>query len=76
MEVKVYTQKEVAENLDYCARRAGMSAATSKQCWFLAGLMIKHNEGHQAAWMMADTSVSGILSKSAASKAIDFYLSF
>jgi hypothetical protein len=39
-------QKEVARDLDRMAERCigrGGRAATSKQCWFLAGLLIKHH---------------------------------
>ena len=38
------SQKEIAGNLDSAAMRAGENAASRKQVWFLAGLMLRLGE--------------------------------
>ena len=68
------TQKDLAGHLDRAAVRADIidrHPATSKQCWFLAHLIIKNNDEY--AYSDALKS-SFVLTKSIASKMIDAYL--
>ena len=48
------TQKSIARILDRCAGRAGDRAATAKQCWYLAGLMLA--AGEDGNDLLLDTS--------------------
>lgn len=64
------TQKSIARVLDRSAERAGSRAATSKQCWFLAGLMLK--AGEDGSDYLLNTSLA--LTGREASSQIDFYL--
>lgn len=66
-------RKEIVASLDLAARRAadaGISPATGKQCWFLAGLMGDAGDDRRALWGDSD----GMLSKKDASRFIDEYL--
>lgn len=52
-------QKEVAQILDRCAARAhsvGATPASGKQCWFLAGLLVKANAEADVNEMIVNTS--------------------
>jgi hypothetical protein len=67
------SQKTLAAFLDTAAGRAesvDREPATSKQCWFLAGLMLK--AGETGAEYVLNTSL--ILTKRNASSMIDQYL--
>lgn len=67
------SQKTLAAFLDRCAARAesiDREPATSKQCWFLAGLILK--AGEDGSEIIADTSY--VLTKREASALIDQYL--
>jgi hypothetical protein len=65
------TQKEIAQVLDSAAARSGFGA-TSKQCWFLAGLIAR---APSADADYSDWLLNGLpLTKSEASRLIDFYL--
>ena len=65
------TQKEIAQVLDTAAGRSSYGA-TSKQCWFLAGL-IAHSSSADVDY--SDWLLNGLpLSKAEASSLIEFYL--
>lgn len=67
-------QKIVAQFLDTAASRADIvdrEPATSKQCWFLAGLMVKEDDEREYAEIMKS---SFVLTKRMASSMIDDYL--
>lgn len=67
------TQKNLARTLDRCADRAesiDRDPATAKQCWFLAGLILK--AGEDGDEFLLDTSF--VLTKRRASQMIDAYL--
>jgi hypothetical protein len=64
------TQKSIARILDRCAARAGDRAATGKQCWYLASLMLA--AGEDGNDLLLDTSYA--LSGREASALIDTYL--
>lgn len=67
------TQKIIAQTLDRCAARAhsvDAEPATSKQCWFLAGLILK--AGEDGTDYSLNTSL--VLTKTEASQLIDAYL--
>jgi hypothetical protein len=66
-------QKSLAAHIDRCAARADMidrEPATSKQCWFLAGLILK--AGEDGSEYIVNTSL--VLTKGKASQMIDAYL--
>jgi len=71
------TQKQIVIALDRAAGNAayaGATPATSKQTWFLAGLIAKI--GKDAAWVGCEiTNHNAILTKTSASKYIDSMLS-
>lgn len=70
------TQKDIAQALDHAAKRAetvGAAPATSKQCWFLAKLILETGKDAQdigCGW----SNTSAILTKRDASRYIDDYL--
>lgn len=64
------TQKSIARILDTAASRAGRAAASSRQCWFLAALMLQ--AGEDGSDYLLDTSRA--LTIREASSMIDFYL--
>ncbi|WP_319413957.1 hypothetical protein [uncultured Cohaesibacter sp.] len=67
-------QKSLANTLDRCAARADMvdaSPATGKQCWYLAGLILK--AGEDGSEYVLNTSF--VLTKREASHLIDIYKS-
>jgi len=67
------SQKSLAGWLDRCAARAesvDQAPATGKQCWFLAGLILK--AGEDGGKFIANTSY--VLTKRRASGLIDDYL--
>jgi len=52
-------QKQVAQILDRCAARAhsvNATPASGKQCWFLAGLLVKANAEADVNDMIVNTS--------------------
>lgn len=66
-------QKGIARILDNAAARAdsvGAVPATSKQCWFLASLIMQSGQRHD----LTDTSL--VLTKRAASEKIDDLLTY
>lgn len=66
------SQKSLASFLDSAANRAeyiGQIPATSKQCWYLAGLML--NAGDDGAEYIVNTSK--VLTKKSASQLISIY---
>lgn len=76
MTTTALTQKEIAKVLDNAAARATMVGgcpATGKQCWFLAGLILKdgHAETDFSA-IVCDTSF--VLTSKKASTMINQYL--
>jgi hypothetical protein len=67
------SQKELAGFLDLCAARARVidrEPATSRQCWFLAGLIVKSGEDHSEYVL----NFNCVLTKSRASRLIDSYV--
>lgn len=71
------TQKEIAQALDRCAARAeyvDATPATSRQCWFLAGLILKSGDKNWDREYLLNTSK--VLTKRSASRTIDFYISY
>lgn len=65
-------QKSLASQLDVCAMRAesiDAPSATSKQCWYLAGLIIQSGESGDEFY----TNTSLVLTKRKASHLIDVY---
>lgn len=71
--MEAVTQKIIARRLDRAALRAetiGQWGATSKQCWYLAGLMLA--AGEDASEYVTDTHL--ILTKHRASIEIDALL--
>lgn len=70
------TQKQICIALDTAASRADLidrEPASSKQCWFLAGLIFKAGEDASAIDMEI-SNTQAILTKKAASFWIDQYL--
>lgn len=69
-------RKSIARQLDRCAARADMidrEPATSKQCWFLAGLLAER--GHESDEIGCGIlNTQAILTKRQASSWIDEYL--
>lgn len=68
-------QKELAGLLDRAAARAELvdkAPATSKQCWFLAGLIIKASDDKFIQEVATNTSYA--LTKNRASTLIEEYL--
>lgn len=63
------TQKEIARILDRAAMRADDRGASSKQCWFLGGLMAAAGEDGSDYLLTALP-----LSKREASEMIEFFL--
>lgn len=65
-------QKQIAQVLDRAASRAS-TPASSKQCWFLAGLIARSSnpDGDYQDWLTNGQP----LSSREASSLIDFYLS-
>lgn len=66
-------QKSLARRMDRCAARADIidqEPATAKQCWFLAGLVLKAGEDGNEYF----TNTSLVLTKRRASMLIDQYL--
>jgi hypothetical protein len=66
-------QRVLASFLDKAASHAemiGRVPATSKQCWFIAGLILKTGDDG-SEWI---TNTSAMLTKSKASKLIESYL--
>lgn len=72
------TQKQLAAYIDTAASRADMidrTPATSKQCWFLAGLIIKANDSNDDGMINEFlTNSDYCLTKKEASRLIDSYL--
>jgi hypothetical protein len=69
-------QKILAKFVDRAADRADMidrEPASPKQCWFLAGLIVKGGDETQASEFVLNTSL--VLTKRIASGMIDGYLS-
>ena len=67
------TQKEIAQHLDRAAQRCesvGGSAATSKQCWFLAKLLLDAGEDARDI-DCGPANTQAMLTKSKASLFID-----
>lgn len=67
------SQKEVVKYVDIAASRAHdveAEPATGKQCWFLAGLIVKADDEA----MVSDLVLSTVLTKRYASKLIDSYM--
>ena len=65
-------QKSLAKQLDTCAARAysiDSDPATPKQCWFLAGLILRAGESGDDFY----TNSSLVLTKRKASNLIDIY---
>jgi len=67
------TQKEIAQELDHSAARAGYSAATGKQCWFLAKLLLEAGDT-PTTWEVGYANTNSALTKKKASFMIDEYL--
>ena len=70
------TQKEIARALDIAAARAEIidrEPATGKQCWFLAGLLIKAGLDEEAI-DCAITNTNAVLTKRDASREIEALL--
>lgn len=68
-------QKEIAQALDRAAARAhsvNATPASSKQCWFIAGLMLKTGNEHDIDDIIVDTSY--VLTSRRASGMIEDYL--
>lgn len=66
------SQKSLAFWLDRAAARADIvdrEPATKKQCWFLAGLILKSGEDH-SDWIV---NTSAVLTKARASALISLY---
>jgi len=65
------TQKEIAQALDTAAGRNSYGA-TSKQCWFLAGLIARSPsaDADYSDWLLNGLA----LTKAEASRLIEFYL--
>lgn len=65
------TQKQIAQVLDRAASRSEYPAS-SKQCWFLSGLIARsvNPEGDYDDWLLSNRP----LSSREASSLIDFYL--
>lgn len=72
-EARRMSQKEIAGILDRAAARAARAAATSKQCWFLAGLMFKAGDEPRDIDLGISNSNAVLTSKNA-SFWIDSYL--
>lgn len=69
-------QKNLAASLDFCALRArfvSAEPATSKQCWFLAGLIIRTGD-HKLPMGMWWLDSNEVLTKGRASREIETYL--
>lgn len=73
-EARQMSQKEIASTLDRAASRAGSAAATAKQCWFLAGLMLKAGDQPRDIGCGASNS-NAVLTSKQASFWIDQYQS-
>lgn len=70
------TQKMIAQQLDRAAARADSIdkiPATSKQCWYLASLMLQKTNEADLSELTLNTNL--ILTKYEASNRIGFYLS-
>lgn len=70
------TRKDIARALDTAAARADMvdaEPATSKQCWFLAGLLAESGRDAQAV-ECGCTQTHSVLTKTRASREIEWLL--
>lgn len=70
-----FDRKLIAKFIDSAAARADMidrEPATSKQCWFIAGLIAQHRDEATYSDFVLNTSL--VLTKREASRIIDSYL--
>lgn len=72
-EARRMSQKEIARTLDSAAARADRAPATTKQCWYLAGLLFKAGDEPRDLGLALSNS-NAVLTSKQASFWIDQYL--